>query len=208
MAKDSTTIDVGEPSTVNKSTSHVEVGGKIKKKSFVAAATTGGSKRGLAIFDFLLRLAAIAATLAASIVMFTAEETLPFFTQFLQFQAGYDDLPTFQFFVIAIAIVAGYLVLSLPISIVTIVRPHAVAPRLILLILDTVVVTLLTAAAASSAAIVYLAHNGNQSTNWLPICQQFGDFCQTVSSAVVAASIAIVFFLILIIISAIALKRH
>lgn len=70
------------------------------------------------------------------------------------------------------------------------------------------VVTLNTAAAASSAAIVYLAHNGNQSTNWLPICQQFGNFCQIVSSAVVAASIAIVFFLVLIIISAVSLKRH
>ncbi|KAL1219022.1 Casparian strip membrane protein 1 [Cardamine amara subsp. amara] len=205
MAKESTTIDVGEPSTVTKSSSHVVV--KEKKKGFVAAASGGGSKRGLAIFDFLLRVTAIAATLTASIVMFTAQETLPFFTQFLQFQANYDDLPTFQFFVIAVAIVASYLLLSLPISIVTIVRPRAVAPRLILLIFDTVVVTLNTAAAAAAAAIVYLAHNGNQNTNWLPICQQFGDFCQNVSTAVVAASIAIFFFIILIIISAIALKR-
>ena len=44
-----------------------------------------------------------------------------------------------RFFVIAIAIVASYLVLSLPFSIVTIVRPLAVAPRLILLISDTVI---------------------------------------------------------------------
>ena len=90
MAKESTTIDVGEPSTVTKSTSHE------KKKGFVAAAARGGYKRGLAIFDFLLRLAAIGITIGASSVMFTAEETLPFFTQFLQFQAGYDDFPTFQ----------------------------------------------------------------------------------------------------------------
>ncbi|KAL0740400.1 hypothetical protein Bca4012_081913 [Brassica carinata] len=95
MAKDSTTIDVGEPSTVTKSTSHDVVDEK-KKKGFVAAAAGGGSKRGLAIFDFLLRLAAIGITIGASSVMFTAEETLPFFTQFLQFQAGYDDFPTFQ----------------------------------------------------------------------------------------------------------------
>ena len=71
-----------------------------------------------------------------------------------------------------------------------------------------VVVTLTTSAAAAATAIVYLAHNGNPNTNWLPICQQFGDFCQAVSSAVVAASIAVVFFIVLIVISAIALKRH
>ncbi|XP_056863034.1 casparian strip membrane protein 1-like isoform X1 [Raphanus sativus] len=234
MAKESTTIDVGEPSKVTKSTSHVVVEEKTKK-GFVAAAAGGGYKRGLAIFDFLLRLAAIGITIGASSVMFTAEETLPFFTQFLQFQAGYDDFPTFQFFVIAIAIVASYLVLSLPFSIVTILRPLAVVPRLILLIADTVifpfhistlfiyylnlihlfnyecfkvVLTLTTSAAAAAASIVYLAHNGNANTNWLPICQQFGDFCQTTSTAVVAASISVVFFVLLIIISAIALKSH
>ena len=96
MAKESTTIDVGEPSTITKSSSHVVVDEKKKKKGFVAAAAGGGYKRGLAIFDFLLRLAAIGITIGASSVMFTAEETLPFFTQFLQFQAGYDDFPTFQ----------------------------------------------------------------------------------------------------------------
>lgn len=39
---------------------------------------------------------------------------------------------------IAMAIVAGYILLSLPLSIVTIVRPFAVGPRMLLLILDTV----------------------------------------------------------------------
>ncbi|CAN7062054.1 unnamed protein product [Brassica rapa subsp. trilocularis] len=181
MAKESTTIDIGESSTVTKSRSHVVVDEK-KKKRFVAATAGGGYKRGLAIFDFLLRLAAIVTTITASSV--------------------------FLFFVIAIAIVASYLVLSLPFSIVTIVHPLAALSRLILLISDTVVVTLTTSATAATAAIVYLAHNGNPNTNWLPICQQFGDFCQATSSAVVAASLGIVFFLLLIVISAIALKRH
>lgn len=95
MAKESTTIDVGEPSTVHKSSSHVV--GDAKKKGFVAVATRGGAKRGLAIFDFLLRLAAIGVTIGAASVMYTAQETLPFFTQFLQFQASYDDLPAFQY---------------------------------------------------------------------------------------------------------------
>jgi hypothetical protein len=44
-----------------------------------------------------------------------------------------------RFFVIAMAIVSGYLVLSLPFSIVAIIRPHATGPRLLLIILDTVI---------------------------------------------------------------------
>ncbi|XP_010554941.1 PREDICTED: casparian strip membrane protein 1-like [Tarenaya hassleriana] len=222
MAKESTTIDVGEPSSVTKA-DKVEA----KKSVVVAGTKAAGSKRGLAIFDFLLRLAAIASTIAAAVVMGMAQETLPFFTQFFQFQASYDDLPVFQFFLIAMAIVAGYLVLSLPFSIVAIVRPLAIAPRLLLLIFDAVS-TLPNLPYLSlslyiyiyecmyntdlqdsgAASIVYLAHNGNPNTNWLPICQQFGDFCQSVSGAVVSASVAVVFFMLLIVVSAVALKRN
>lgn len=39
---------------------------------------------------------------------------------------------------IAMGIVAGYVMLSIPFSIVCIVRPHAVGARLLLLILDAV----------------------------------------------------------------------
>ncbi|GFZ20222.1 uncharacterized protein family [Actinidia rufa] len=168
----------------------------------------GGWKRGVAIFDFILRLCAIAAALAATTTMGTTEQTLPFFTQFFQFQASYDDLPTFSFFVIANAIASGYLVLSLPFSIVGIVRPHVVGVRLLLLICDIVMVALTTAAASAATAIVYLAHNGNTNTNWPAICQQFNDFCQSVSGAVVASLIAAAIFMFLVLLSAIALKRN
>ncbi|KAK6936243.1 Casparian strip membrane protein domain [Dillenia turbinata] len=174
----------------------------------VADPPRAGWRKGLAIFDFILRLCAIGAALAAAAVMGTTDQTLPFFTQFFQFQASYDDLPAFQFFVVANAIVSGYLVLSLPFSIVTIVRPHAVGPRLLLLVFDTVMVALTTAAASAAAAIVYLAHNGNPSANWVAICQQFGDFCQQVSGAVVAAFIAAFIFILLVVLSAMALRRH
>lgn len=67
--------------------------------------------------------------------------------------------------------------------------------------------TLTTAAGAAAAAIVYLAHNGNPNTNWLAICQQFGDFCQKVSGAVVGSFIAVVLFVFLVVLSAMALRR-
>lgn len=68
-----------------------------------------------------------------------------------------------------------------------------------------VMVGLATAAAASSAAIVYLAHTGNTSANWPAICQQFGDFCKSVSGAVVASFITVVILMFLIVLSAFAL---
>ena len=53
-------------------------------------------KRGLAIFDIVLRIGALSSALAAAATMGTSGQTLPFFTQFFQFEASYDDLPTFQ----------------------------------------------------------------------------------------------------------------
>ncbi|XVE96364.1 hypothetical protein REPUB_Repub02eG0214800 [Reevesia pubescens] len=196
---DHSTIDVPESSAVAK--------GKAPLIA-IPREQKSGIKKGMGIFDFLLRLGAIIAALAAAATMGTSDETLPFFTQFFQFQASYDDLPTFTFFVIAMALTGGYLVLSLPYSIVTIVRPLAVAPRLLLFILDIVALTLTTAAGAAAAAIVYLAHNGNPNTNWLAICQQFGDFCQKVSGAVVASFVTVVVLMLLILLSGFALKKH
>ncbi|CAI8602424.1 unnamed protein product [Vicia faba] len=193
----STTIDVPESSNI-----------KGKTILLGAQARPGGWKKGIAIVDFILRLGAVAAALGAAASMGMSDQTLPFFTQFFQFEASYDSFTTFQFFVISMAIVAGYLVLSLPFSIVAIIRPHATGPRLFLIILDTVFLTLATSSAASAASIVYLAHNGNQDTNWLAICNQFGDFCAQTSGAVVSSFVAVVVLLVLIVMSALALGKH
>lgn len=64
-----------------------------------------------------------------------------------------------------------------------------------------------TAAASAAAAIVYLAHNGNSSANWIAICQQFDDFCRRISGAVVAAFVAAVIFIVIVVMSGFALRR-
>lgn len=63
------------------------------------------------------------------------------------------------------------------------------------------------AGAAAAAAIVYLAHTGNSRTNWFAICNQYTDFCQRVSGAVVGSLIAAVLFAFLVLLSAAALRR-
>ncbi|WJX11470.1 hypothetical protein P8452_02083 [Trifolium repens] len=194
----STIIDVAESSKAHANENE-------KAALISAPQRQGGWKKGIAIMDFILRLGAIAASFGAAITMATSDQILPFFTQFFQFEASYDSFSTFQFFVIAMAFVGGYLVLSLPFSIVAIIRPHANGPRLFLIILDTVFLTLATASGASAAAIVYLAHNGNQDSNWLAICNQFGDFCAQTSGAVVSSFVAVVVLLLLIVMSSVAL---
>ncbi|CAL5200612.1 unnamed protein product [Lathyrus oleraceus] len=167
----------------------------------------GGMKKGIAILDFILRLSAIGSSLGAAALMGTNEQILPFFTQFLQFHAQWDDFPMFKFFVGANATAGGILVLSLPFSIVCIVRPHATGPRFLLVIIDLVMIALVVAAASAAAAVLYLSHNGSQDANWNAICQQFNDFCQGSSLAVIASFVAAVFLACLVVVSSIALKR-
>lgn len=88
-SKMSTSIEVGEPSHAT-----------IEKAPLVAVkgpSERGGWRKGIAIMDFILRLGAIAAALGAAATMATADQTLPFFTQFFQFEASYDSFPTFQY---------------------------------------------------------------------------------------------------------------
>lgn len=87
---ESSTITIQEPKS--------EARGKVGAMKVVTAMGSGGGavKRGLAIFDFVLRLAALAAALGATIAMGTSDQTLNFFTQFFQFRAQYDDLPAFS----------------------------------------------------------------------------------------------------------------
>ena len=59
------------------------------------AAPRGGIWRGLSIVDFILRILAAIATLAAAVAMGQNEQTLSFSIQFAVFRAEFDDLPTF-----------------------------------------------------------------------------------------------------------------
>ncbi|CAD6246275.1 unnamed protein product [Miscanthus lutarioriparius] len=176
---------------------------------FLLRSGAGGFRRCLAVIDFLLRVAAFGPTLAAAISTGTADERLSVFTNFFQFHARFDDFPAFTFFLVANAVAAGYLVLSLPFSVVGILRPNkATGVRLLLLICDVVIMALLTAAAAAAAAIVYVAHSGNRRANWVPICFQFHGFCQRTSGSVVATFLAVLVFIVLILMAACAIRRR
>ncbi|KQK18846.1 hypothetical protein BRADI_1g45110v3 [Brachypodium distachyon] len=167
-----------------------------------------GVSRGLCILDLIFRVIAVIGTLASAIAMGTTNQTMPFFTQFVQFKERYSDLPTLTFFVVANSIASAYLIISLPLSIVHIIRSRAKYSRLILIFFDVAMLALVTAAASAGAAIVYLAHNGNVSANWFAICQQFDSFCERISGSLIGSFAAMVVLILLILLSAVALARR
>lgn len=175
---------------------------------FLLRSGAEGFRRCMAFVDLLLRVVALGPTLAAAISTGTSDETLSVFTEHFQFRARFDDFPTFVFFLVASAVAAGYLVLSLPLAVVGIIRPKATGVRLLLLIGDTIMVVLVTAAASAAAAIVYVAHEGNRRANWVPICMNFHGFCERTSGAVVASFLAVLVFILLVLLSACAIRRR
>ncbi|CAA7031325.1 unnamed protein product [Microthlaspi erraticum] len=169
---------------------------------------SGLMSRRIAILEFILRIIAFFNTISSAIIMATTNETLPFFTQFIRFRAEYNDLPALTFFVVANAVVSGYLILSLALACVHMVKSKTQNSRILLIVLDVAMLGLLTAGASSAAAIVYLAHNGNNKTNWFAICQQFNSFCERISGSLIGSFIAVALLIILILLSAIALSRR
>ncbi|KAM6550040.1 hypothetical protein CsatB_021716 [Cannabis sativa] len=65
----------------------------------------------------------------------------------------------------------------------------------------------LTAGASASAAIVYLAHQGNTTANWFAICQQFNSFCGRISGSLIGSFVGVAVFILIILLSAVALAR-
>ncbi|KAL5215316.1 hypothetical protein ABZP36_004468 [Zizania latifolia] len=137
--------------------------------------------------------------------MGTTNETLPFFTQFIQFEAKYSDLPSLTFFVAANAVVCTYLVLDHA-------RQYATPPVHHRSVAEYMrmqaMLALLTAGASAAAAIVYLAHKGNVRANWFSICQQFDSFCERISGSLIGSFAAMVLLIALITLSAFALARR
>ncbi|GER43765.1 casparian strip membrane protein 1 [Striga asiatica] len=169
---------------------------------------SSGVKRGISILDLVLRIFAIFGTLGSTIAMGTTDQTLPFSTQTVIFQAQYNDIPTFRFFVIESAIVCGCLAISLPASIYHVIRTKAIKSRALLIFIDTIMLAVLTSGASSAAAVVYLAHKGNASANWLAICRQYQNFCERITVSLIGSFGAVLILILLIPLSGFILSRQ
>ncbi|XP_040376580.1 LOW QUALITY PROTEIN: casparian strip membrane protein 4-like [Oryza brachyantha] len=151
--------------TATASTKHGEASKTAAGRTVVIDTSRGGAVSGvLSVVDLIPRVVAVdVATAGSAIAMGTTNQKLPFlFTQLLRFKAQHSDLPSLTLFVPANSIVAAYpvadwLVLSIPLSVLHVIRSRARHSRLVLIFVDTVMMAMVTAAAAA-AAIVYLVH--------------------------------------------------
>ncbi|XP_073049103.1 casparian strip membrane protein 1-like [Primulina eburnea] len=169
-----------------------------------------GMIKGISILDLVLRMVAIVGTLGSAVAMGTTNETLPFSTQTVLFQAQYDDISAFRVFVIVNAVVCGYLALTLPMSIYHVIRIKAAKSRALLIFLDSIMQGVLAAGASAAAAIVYLAHKGNASANWSAICQQYQNFCERITGSLIGSFAAVLILVLLITLSGamLSMRRH
>lgn len=71
--------------------SHIETG-----ESSKTPAPAAGINRGMAILDVILRIVAVASTLASAVVMATSDQQLQFFTQVAVFNVEYEDFSTLR----------------------------------------------------------------------------------------------------------------
>ncbi|CAN6901889.1 casparian strip membrane protein 6 [Brassica napus] len=165
-------------------------------------------KKGISTLGFVFRLFAVFGTIGSALAMGTTQESVVSLTQLVLLKAKYSDLPTLMFFVVANAVAGGYLVLSLPVSIFHIISTKAKTSRIILLAIDTVMLALVSCGASAATATVYLAHEGNTTANWPPICQQFDGFCERISGSLIGSFCAVILLMLVVINSGISLSRH
>ncbi|KAG7591614.1 Casparian strip membrane protein [Arabidopsis thaliana x Arabidopsis arenosa] len=164
--------------------------------------------KGISVLGFVLRLFAVFGTTGSALSMGTTHESVVSLSQLILLKVKYSDLPTLMFFVVANAIAGGYLVLSLPVSIFHIFSTKAKTSRIILLVIDTVMLALVSSGASAATATVYLAHEGNTTANWPPICQQFDGFCERISGSLIGSFCAVILLMLIVINSAISLSRY
>ncbi|VVA91275.1 unnamed protein product [Arabis nemorensis] len=164
--------------------------------------------KGILSLGFVLRLFAVFGTIGSALAMGTTHESVVSLTQLVLLKVKYSDLPTLMFFVVANAVAGGYLVLSLPLSIYHIFSSKVQTSKIILLVIDTVMVALVSAGASAATSTVYLAHEGNATANWPPICQQFDGFCERISGSLIGSFGALILLMLIVVNSAISLSRH
>ncbi|KAF6155826.1 hypothetical protein GIB67_039157 [Kingdonia uniflora] len=140
------------------------------------------------IATFLLRLLALGATVAATVVMVTSHETTIVVN--LEFEAKYSNDPTFKYFVVANAIGSLYGLCVLLMSSKSLLKRAIVT-------LDVTVSMLLASSFSAALAIAYLGKKGNSHAGWLPLCDQVPKFCDHVTGALIAGLAGVIIYLVL-----------
>ncbi|KAF8401541.1 hypothetical protein HHK36_012483 [Tetracentron sinense] len=163
--------------------------------------------------DFLLRLLALALTLAPAIVLGVAKETetvaitlvptLPPLN--VPVTAKWQYMSAFVYFVVTNSIACAYATLSLVLSIAN--RGGKSGLALMLIILDLVMVALLFSGNGAAAAIGVVGYKGNSHAQWNKVCNVFGIYCRHIAASIVLSLLGALVFFLLVVLSALSLHK-
>ncbi|CAI9754031.1 unnamed protein product [Fraxinus pennsylvanica] len=150
--------------------------------------------------QILLRVLAIACSLAATWLVITSKQTVVVFG--IAVNARYSYSSALKFFALANIIACAFSVLSL--FIVLFLGYKAVDSRnyFIIFLHDLILTMLLMAGCAAATAIGYLGKYGEGHTGWTGICDHFAKYCKRITLSVVLSFFCVVFYLFLTVISA------
>ncbi|KAA8548513.1 hypothetical protein F0562_000220 [Nyssa sinensis] len=172
-----------------------------------------GNGRRMRFGELVLRVLALALTLAAAILLGVDKQTkvipltlapnLP--PLYVPATAEWHHMSAFVFFVVTNAIACSYAALSLLLTFAN--RGGKKGLAMMIIILDLVMVALLFSGNGAATAVGVLGYQGNSHVRWNKVCNVFGKFCNQVAAAVVVSLLGSIAFLWLVALAALNLQK-
>ncbi|KAL8214101.1 hypothetical protein R6Q57_003550 [Mikania cordata] len=160
-------------------------------------------KREMKRMVILLRIFALLATTAATVVMALNKETRTFVVATIgntpvkiNIAAKFQNTPANIMFVIANGVATLHSLLMLSLCFVSHKCDFKGLRFLIVAALDMVMIALVSGAATAVAFMGELARNGNSHARWNKVCDTFERFCDRASGAMLVSYIGILFFML------------
>ncbi|KAK1292533.1 hypothetical protein QJS10_CPB17g01437 [Acorus calamus] len=163
--------------------------------------------------DVLLRLLLFSATVTATVVMVTANQSKTIVSPFLAFpitrEAKFVHSPAFIYFIVACSVTCLYSVLTILTSCFAVAKRSPSSGLLFfLMFMDVFMLGVMASATGSAGSIAYVGLKGNSHVQWNKICNIYGKFCRHIGSSVGVGIIASIALVMLVILSGYSLYRR
>ncbi|KAG9440450.1 hypothetical protein H6P81_020615 [Aristolochia fimbriata] len=162
----------------------------------------------------VLRLLALLATVAATLVMALNKETKTVTVGVVGTQpvrqrltAKFQQTPAFVFFVVADAI-ASFHNLTMLLLFLLGKKINFKGLGLLMILADLIIVALVTAGSAAAAAVAEIGKSGNSHARWNKICDKFDAYCDRAGGALLASYAGLAFLIAVTVISIVNLYRN
>ncbi|MQM14212.1 hypothetical protein Taro_047145, partial [Colocasia esculenta] len=176
--------------------------------------SSGDGGRRFPVADCALRVAGLATTLVAAVVMGVDKQDATVFVQLspslpafpVAVTAKWRYSSAFVYFIVVNSIAWAYAAISLALSAAN--RGRKKCGGLLLFAGDLVVVLFLLTGNGAAAAIGYVGKNGNSHMRWNKTCDTFGRFCMLVTASVGASLLGCLAFALLLLVAFLGAHRR